>query len=169
MLPEINGKIAWIFEEPNFDIDLIVGVENIKIKDIEQLKAVCMSGYEKNFRDNVHEGDIIVGGDNFGYGHPHWPAFIALRALGINAVIAESFAPGFYRGETAKGFTLLECPGILKAVKRFDTAHVLWEDEAVEINRDRKLKLNTVPQKTKDLIEYGGIIPYLKEKRLKKA
>lgn len=163
MLPSINGRAAWVFTEPNFDIDLIVGVDHIKIKDVERLKDVCMKDYDADFANQVKDGDVLVGGENFGYGHPHYPSFIALRALGIKAVIAESFSPGFYRGETNNGFPLIECPGITKYVKRWETLTLDWDSEEIFIEEQTiKLKCSPIPQKTKDLIEFGGVMGFLR-------
>lgn len=167
MLKDIQGRVAWVFEEENYDIDLIVGIDNIKITDIEKLKAVCMTDYDSNFPNDVKTGDILVGGRNFGYGHPHFPSFKALRALGIAAVFAESFSPGFYKGEIGNGFPLIECPGILNAAKRWDNLSFDWDTETVVINKQVSLKCHKIPQRSRDLIEFGGLIPYLKEKRLK--
>ncbi|MEH7380415.1 3-isopropylmalate dehydratase [Bacillus sp. JJ1533] len=167
MLPIIKGRVAWVFDEPNFDIDLIVGVSNMKIKDIEVLKSVCMKDYDKEFSKSVRQGDIIVGGENFGYGHPHYPAFIALRALGISGVIAESFAPGFYRGETSNGFTLIECPTISTNVSRWDVLTLDWEEEVIKNETSGiSLKCLPIPEKTKELVAHGGIVNYLRENRL---
>lgn len=167
MLPEIKSRVAWVFTEPNFDIDLIIGVANIKIKEIETLKALCMKSYDEKFTEEVRKGDVIVGGENFGYGHPHPPAFRALKAIGIVAAICDSFSPGFYRAETTDGFALIECPGISKEVNRWDEIEFDWDTEIVKVKRtDRILKCNKVPQKTKDLVNYGGMIGYIKEKRL---
>lgn len=166
MLPVVAGRAAWKFSEENFDIDNIIGVENIKVKDIEILKQVCMVHYEEDFSKRITPGDVLIAGDNFGYGHPHWGAFQALRALEIKAVFAQSFYPGFYRGETGNGFILVEVPGILSQVDRWDRIELDWEQEEVIVNNTTRLKCNPIPQKTKDLVECGGLIPYLKEKRL---
>jgi 3-isopropylmalate/(R)-2-methylmalate dehydratase small subunit len=166
MLKEIKGRIAWIFDEENYDIDLIVGVENIKIKDIEMLKKVCMTSYDPEFPNVVKKGDVLVGGKNCGFGHPHFPSFKALRALGIEAVFAESFSPGFYKGEIGNGFPLIECPGVLNHVSRWDEVSFDWDTEKLTINNDVVLQCNKIPQRSRDLIEFGGLIPYIKNKRL---
>lgn len=90
-LDNLQGRVAWIFEEDDFDIDLIVGVRNIKITDLNELVAVTMSDYDPGFAASVTKGDLLVGGKNFGYGHPHYPAMRAMRHLGIAGVIAKSF------------------------------------------------------------------------------
>lgn len=167
MLPTIQGRAAWVFREPNFDIDLIVGVDHMKTQDIEVLKSVCMVDFDSKFPSQVREGDILIGGENFGYGHPHYPSCQALRALGISAIIAESFSPGFYRGESSNGFPLIECPGITSKVERWQTVSFDWDSELLEIKgTGETLQCGRVPQKSKDLILAGGIIGYLKQVRL---
>ena len=89
MLPKIKGRAAWVFKETNYDIDNIVGVANITLTDIEQMKKVCMTDYDPDFAAAVQDGDVLVGGENFGYGHPHYVAFKALRALGIRTVFLQ--------------------------------------------------------------------------------
>ncbi|MEK4023422.1 3-isopropylmalate dehydratase [Sporosarcina sp. FSL W7-1283] len=167
MMENLDGRVCWVFDEPNFDIDLIVGVTNMKIQDIEKLKEVCMSNYDKDFTNQVQEGDVIIGGENFGYGHPHYPSCRALRALGVKGIIAESFSPGFYRGESTNGFPLIECKGIAKVADRWDHIIYDWDTEELTlVNKGITLKSEKVPEKTKDLIKYGDIISYLQNRRL---
>ena len=117
-LPNLRGRVAWVFDEDDYDIDLIIGVRNIKITDVKELAALAMSDRDPNFAASVQRGDLLVGGRNFGYGHPHYPAMRAMRHLGIAGVVAESFSPGFFRGEISMGFPLVTCPGILAQVQR---------------------------------------------------
>lgn len=167
MLPTIKGRAAWVFQEPNFDIDLIVGVDHMKTQDVEILKSVCMTDYDPDFPSQVRPGDLIVGGKNFGYGHPHYPSCRALRGLGITAIIAESFSPGFYRGESSNGYPLIECPGVSSVVQRWHTLSFDWDTEVLTIEETgQTLQCLKVPKKSKDLILSGGIIGYLKEVRL---
>ena len=166
MLPLIKGRVAWIFDEPHYDIDNIIGVQNIKLKDVSDILKVCMKSYEEDFAEKVQDGDVLVGGENFGYGHPHYGAFKGLRAMGIKAVFAENFSPGFYRGEIVNGPPLIEVPGILKHVGRWDMLELDWNTETVIINGEEPLKCSPIPQKTKDLIESGGQIQYIRDKRM---
>ena len=166
MLPKIKGRAAWVFKETNYDIDNIVGVANINLTDIEQMKKVCMTDYAPAFAAAVQDGDVLVGGENFGYGHPHYVAFKALRALGIRTVFAESFNPSFYKGEVSNGVALVEVPGILKAVKRWDTIELDWDKNEVTINGETTLPCIPIPQRTKDIVECGNLINYIREKRL---
>ena len=85
-LPTLNGRAAWIFTEDDYDIDLIVGIKNIKITDINDLASVTMASYDPDFAQSVNKGDLLVGGQNFGYGHPHYPAMRAMRSDGSRPI-----------------------------------------------------------------------------------
>jgi len=166
VLPTIRGRAAWIFAQPDFDIDNIVGVENIKLRDIEEMKKVCMAGYDPDFAKLVMAGDVLLGGENFGYGHPHYVAFKALRALGIKAVFAESFNPGFYRGEVSNGWPLIEVPGILETAKRWDTIVLDWDREEVTVSGSGVLKCSVIPRRTREIVACGGLVQYIRDKRV---
>lgn len=125
-MPKIRGRIAYVFASDDFDIDQIIGVKNIRIQDLDELCAVAMQDFDPGFAEAVKPGDVLVGGENFGFGHPHSPPMRAMRHMGIAAVIAESFAPTYYRGETAMGFPQIICPGIRSFVTRWQTVEVDW-------------------------------------------
>ena len=162
-LADLKGRVAWVFAEENFDVDLIVGVKNIKITDIAELAKAAMEAYDPDFAKLVRPGDMIVGGGNFGYGHPHYPPLRALSHLGLRGILAESFSPGFWRGEISMGTPLISCPGILGAVQRWDEIVVDWAKSAVR-NLTRAVTLPLEPLSSGDhaMLESGGLVPYLK-------
>ena len=161
-LENIRGRAAFIFEEENFDVDQIVGVKNIKIKDVEELSRLAMSSYDPDFAKTVEAGDVLIGNHNFGYGHPHYPPMIAMRNLGIAGVIAESFSPGYWRGEIAMGFPQAACPGILKNVDRWDLLEIDWSENKVRnLTRQVELDMEPLPDADRMMLEAGGLIGYL--------
>ncbi len=164
-LPIINGRVAWIFPEDNFDVDQIIGVKNVKLTDVDVLAALAMAHWDPGFADSVRPGDVLVGGANFGYGHPHYPPLHAMRHLGIRALIAESFAPGFWRGEISMGFPLIACPGIVSAVSRWDTVSIDWAANQVN-NASTGAQLSFTPfnEADRNTVERGGLVGYLKYK-----
>ena len=169
-LKNMTGRVAWIFSEENFDVDQIVGIENIKITDIQELARVAMSGYDPGFAQTVKAGDFLVGGDNFGYGHPHYPAMKAMRHLGVAGVIAESFSPGFWRGEISMGFPLIPCPGIVEAVRPWQEVTVDWAANVVRIlESGRELEIEPLSLADSQMLETGGLLPYLKASLVKEV
>lgn len=163
-LANLRGRIAFIFEETDFDVDQIVGVKNIKITDIDELAAAAMQGYDSEFKGKVRKGDLLVGNVNFGYGHPHYPPMRAMRHLGIAGVIAESFSPGYWRGEISMGFPQVSCPGILGLVKRWDEVEVDWDaGEVRNLTAGRSLRFEPLALADCRMLEAGGLVPYLKQ------
>jgi len=161
-LQNLRGRVAFIFEEVDFDVDQIVGVANIKLKDPAELAAVAMQSYDPDFAANVRKGDILVGAQNFGYGHPHYPPMIAMRHLGLAGVVAESFSPGYWRGEIAMGFPQAACPGILGAVSRWDEVEVDWDAlEFRNLTTGAALPVEPLSEGDRMMLEHGGLIGYL--------
>jgi 3-isopropylmalate/(R)-2-methylmalate dehydratase small subunit len=91
---------------------------------------------------------------------------IGMRHLGISAVLAESFSPGYWRGEVAMGFPQIACPGILNFVNRWDEIEVDWTAHQV-INHTRKDRIDFEVWSEGDrlMIESGGVLGYLKHIR----
>jgi hypothetical protein len=111
-----------------------------------------------------------VGGSNFGYGHPHYPAMVALRAVGVVAVVADSFSPGFWRGETYNGMPLVTVPGVSKAARRFDEIEVDWKAARVRFPA-RGIELTGEPpsERTVAVLEAGGKYQLLLEQHRRRA
>ncbi|MBC7482402.1 MAG: 3-isopropylmalate dehydratase [Rhizobacter sp.] len=169
-LPTLRGRAAWVFAEDNFDIDLIIGINNIKLSDLNELAAVTMTSYDPDFVKSVRKGDLLIGGDNFGYGHPHYPAMKAMRHIGIAGVIAESFSPGFFRGEISMGFPLVTCPGIRTMVSRSDELEVDWAAHTVRnLATQQQLPFEPLSQSEASMLAFGGFIPALKARLAKQA
>ena len=161
-LQNLKGRVAFIFEEVDFDVDQIVGVKNIKIQDAEELASVAMESYEPNFRSQIRAGDLLVGNTNFGYGHPHYPPMIAMRHIGIAGVIAESFSPGYWRGEIAMGFPQISCPGIVKMVDRWDELEVDWRTcEVRNLTKKTDVAFEPMSESDMQMLEAGGLVGYL--------
>ena len=162
-LNNVHGRVAWIFTEDNFDVDQIVGVKNIKITNVAELAGLAMTSYDPGFAASVRPGDVVVGAGNFGYGHPHYPPLRALRHLGVAAVIADSFSPGFWRGEISMGTPLIACPGIVAAVRRWDEIAVDWETGRLRnLTQGASLPIEPLSRADRAMLEAGGLVGYLK-------
>ena len=169
-LNNLRGRVAFIFEEIDFDVDQIVGVSNMKTTDINELTKAAMQSYDKNFLSTVKPGDLLVGNHNFGYGHPHYPPMKAMRHLGIRGVIAESFSPGYWRGEISMGFPQIPCPGILKFVSRWDEIEVDWATSTLSnLTQGTTIGFEPLPHADFAMLQAGGLENYLKNRFFKPA
>jgi len=169
-MKNLRGRIAFVFTEIDFDVDQIVGVKNMKTTDVNLLAAEAMKSYDPDFAKHVKQGDLLVGAQNFGYGHPHYPPMRAMRHLGITGMIAESFSPGYWRGEISMGFPQIPCPGILGLVERWDEVEVDWAACRVRnLTRGRELPFEPLPKADLMMLEHGGLVPYLKARAATQA
>ena len=165
MLKNLKGRVAFIFDEEDFDVDQIVGVKNIKLRDIDEMAAVAMQSYDPDFAKNVQAGDLLVGNVSFGYGHPHYPPLKAMRHLGIAGIVAESFSPGYWRGEVANGFPQVACPGIMEFVDRWDQIEVDWQGGVVRnLTKGAERPFDPLSKGDLDMISAGGLEGFIKNK-----
>ena len=76
----------------NIDTDVIIPARYLNVFDADKLAEHCMFDIDERFNEVVKPGDFIVGGENFGCGSSREHAPLAIKASGVKAVIAKSFA-----------------------------------------------------------------------------
>ena len=100
----MNAK-GSVFKYPdNVDTDVIIPARHLNTQDAKELASHCMEDIDKDFVKNVKDGDIMVGGWNFGCGSSREHAPLCIKTAGISVVIAKSFARIFYRNSINIGF-----------------------------------------------------------------
>ncbi len=83
----------------------------------EEMAAVVMENYDPSFASSTGEGDILVGGWNFGTGSSREQAATALKARGIALVLAGSFSQTYLRNAYNNGFVCIACPELVTRLK----------------------------------------------------
>lgn len=155
---------AWKFGN-DIDTDIIVPGRYLIYTDEERLASHCMEGLDPDFDKKCKKGDFIVAGTNFGCGSSREHAPIALKGVGVAAVIAESFARIFYRNATNVGVPLLEAPGITKLIEDGDEIEVDMDEGTITASNGEKITFKKLPPFMLEILEQGGLIEYLKNKR----
>ncbi|MFC1980869.1 3-isopropylmalate dehydratase [Chloroflexota bacterium] len=156
--------VVWKLED-NFNADLIVGSRNITVSDPEILGKACLTELDPEFPNKVKPGDIMIAGRNFGYGHPHYQGIIALKKVGISALIAESFYPLWYRIAVFYAFPVLICQGISQAASIGEELEVDPKTGFIKnLTRSTELQGEGIPDFLLDIIEAGGFMKYIKAK-----
>lgn len=92
--------------------------------DPEALGRACFVEHRPGFAEAVSPGDIIVAGSNFGCGSSREHAPLAIKATGISAVVARSFARIFYRNAVNLGLPVIRCADVYAAVQDGDEVEV---------------------------------------------
>lgn len=155
---------AWKFGN-DIDTDIIIPGRYLIYTDEETLSKHCMEGLDEKFSEKCKKGDFIVGGSNFGCGSSREHAPIAIKGAGVAAVIAESFARIFYRNATNVGVPLLEAPGITELVENEDEIEVDMENGTITAKDGKSITFKKLPPFMLEILEQGGLIEYLKNKR----
>ncbi|KZX14588.1 homoaconitase small subunit [Methanobrevibacter filiformis] len=101
----IEGKV-WKFGD-NIDTDVIIPGRFLRTFDPKELASHVMAGERPDFASIVGDGDIIVGGWNFGCGSSREQAPVSIKYSGVSAVIAKSFARIFYRNAINIGLPVI--------------------------------------------------------------
>ena len=155
---------AWKFGD-DIDTDIIVPGRYLIYTDEETLSKHCMEGLDPDFYKKCSNGDFIVAGKNFGCGSSREHAPIALKGVGISAVIAESFARIFYRNATNVGVPLLEAPGISRLVENEEIIEVDMENATITSESGETIEFKKLPPFMLEILNKGGLIEYLKNKK----
>ena len=150
----------------NVDTDVIIPARYLNTSDPKELASHCMEDIDKSFHGKISEGDIMVGGENFGCGSSREHAPLAIRASGVSCVIAASFARIFYRNAINIGFPILECPEAAEKIKSGDTVSVDLSTGVIsDETTGETFKAAAFPEFIQGIIESGGLLKYIKAKQ----
>src|SRR3989339_672643 len=158
----MKGK-AWKFGN-NIDTDLIIPARYLNTSDPAELAKYAMEDADPEWTDKMNPGDFIVAGENFGCGSSREHAPIALKAAGISAVIAKSYARIFYRNAINIGLPILESTEAAEDIKEGDEIEVDLAAGAISDQTSGKsFKAEPFPPFMQKIIDAGGLINYLKQ------
>jgi 3-isopropylmalate/(R)-2-methylmalate dehydratase small subunit len=158
----MKGKV-WKFGD-DIDTDIIIPGRYLVLTNEKELAKHLMEGIDPQFPKKVNNGDIIVAGKNFGCGSSREHAPIAIKASGISAVVAESFARIFYRNSINIGLPLLKCIDISKHISQGDEIEINMEKGILkDLNTSEEFKIEKLPEFMLKILNKGGLIPYLKD------
>jgi len=129
----------------------------------EEIKPHLLEDLDSSFAKNVKEGDIIFAGKNFGCGSSREQPVVGLKAVGIKAVVAESFARIFYRSSINQGLLLIECPEAVKKYSEGDKVFLDFENGKISIS-NQTFSFPRLPKEILAIRDAGGLLPYTRKK-----
>lgn len=149
----------------NVDTDVIIPARYLMSFDGSDLKKHCMEDIDQDFSKQVRQGDVIVGGKNFGCGSSREHAPIAIKASGISAVIAESFARIFYRNAFNIGLPIIESKEASVKIMAGDQIEIDFSKGKIRnITKKEEYKIDAYPVFIQKIIASNGLINYVKDK-----
>lgn len=157
----IRGK-CWKFGD-NVDTDMIIPGQYLNTADPAELAKHCMEGADRRFVSEVSPGDVIVAGSNFGCGSSREHAPISIKAAGVAAVVAASFARIFYRNAINIGLPVLESEEGARAIQQGHEV-VIDTDQGLitDVTTGEQFSSASFPPIVQGIIEAGGLVEYVR-------
>ena len=158
----LEGNV-WRYGD-NIDTDVIIPARYLNSFDPKELASHCMADIDESFAPNVQDGDIMVGGRNFGCGSSREHAPVAIKASGVPVVIAASFARIFYRNAINVGLPVLEIGNDVKKIRKGDILSVdISTGTIADKTTGDTFKAPPLPDFIQGIDSAGGLIAYVKE------
>ena len=154
-----NAKGITFKYPDNVDTDVIIPARYLNSQDAKELAQHCMEDIDKDFVNQVHEGDIMVGGWTFGCGSSREHAPLVIKTSGISCVIAKSFARIFYRNSINIGLPILECEAAAEQIQAGDTVSVDFNTGVItDETTGKTYQAEPFPEFIQNIIAAGGLM-----------
>jgi len=148
----------------DINTDEIIPARYLNTSDPKELAKHVMEDADPEFPKKVQKGDVIVAGKNFGCGSSREHAPIAIKAAGVSAVIAKSFARIFYRNAINIGLPIFESPEAVE-VEEGDEVEINPETGVIKnLTKGTEYKATPIPPDIRKIMEAGGLMEYAKQK-----
>ncbi|MGQ9472846.1 MAG: 3-isopropylmalate dehydratase small subunit [Candidatus Caldatribacteriaceae bacterium] len=159
----IRGKVIKFGD--NVDTDVIIPARYLTSSDPLELARHCMEDLDPTFGSRVTQETILVVGKNFGCGSSREHAPLAIKASGIQAVIAESFARIFYRNAINIGLPILESVEASREIQEGDTVEIdLEKGEIRNLVTQKAFRAQAFPPFLREIIAQGGLMNLVKKR-----
>ena len=144
----------------DLDTDQIIASQYLLLPTLEEMKEHTFESLDPDFPKKVKPGDFVVGGENFGCGSSREQAPGVLKALGVQAVVAKSFARIFYRNAINIGLPVIVCKDLPDDVKTGDTMELSMSDGTAHAN-GKTYSCTKLPEYMQNILNQGGLIASL--------
>ena len=159
---KIEGKAIKLGDNINTDF-IISGRYKFSITDIKELSKHIMEDIDPNFPAKITPGkSILVAGDNFGMGSSREQAPLVIKASGITAVLANSFARIFYRNGFNIGLPLIETQ--TEKIAENDLLDIDVDNgKIMNLSKNSEIPIKPIPAFMQEILNEGGIVNYFKK------
>ena len=165
----IEGRARVLGDDINTDY-IITSARKRETIDEHALASFLLETIDPTFAASVRPGDILAAGRNFGCGSAMEVAATVILAAGIRVVIARSFARSFYRNAVNNGLVPIECD--TSAILEGDALSIELGDDDTHVfvpARNLRIRANALPPFMRDILDAGGLVPFVRTGGLGRA
>ncbi len=157
---KLQGRVWKYGDNVNTDV-IFPGKYTYTVTEAKEMAKHALEDLDPNFAREVREGDIVVGGKNWGNGSSREQAVGALKAAGVKALIAKSFARIYFRNAVNNGLLPIVCAEAVDAIQNGETIEI---DLAANTIRASAGEFSFPPLSPSlcSIVEAGGLIPMLR-------
>lgn len=161
LLP-LSGRARILGDDVNTDY-IVPSRRKKETIDPAMLRRYLLEDVDPGFAASVRPGDILVAGRNFGCGSAMEVAVTVVLGAGIRAVVAKSFSRTYLRNALNNGLLLAvaDTDGIAEG----EIVTIEGDAEHLGLRRERDgplLPCDPIPPFMLDMLEAGGLVPFLR-------
>lgn len=160
MSETFTAKI-WVLDD-DIDTDIIMPTEYLALKSVDDMRPYAFSPLRPELAGQIQPGDVIVAGKNFGCGSSREQAPEVIKALGIKAIIAKSYARIFYRNCINNGLLLIENADLHDAVTEGGTLEVTPGERIVY--EGKEFEIASLPENLMEILNAGGLVKAMRKR-----
>jgi 3-isopropylmalate/(R)-2-methylmalate dehydratase small subunit len=167
---KIAGRV-WVLTTPggelydDVDTDMIFHNRYLHITDLTQMGQYALDNLQgwEDFAQKTQAGDILLAGRNFGAGSSRQQAVDCLRALGVGAIVAESYGAIYKRNAINSGFVIVVLPDLTRYYSRFqdgDKVEVDLGTGRLVLNGEQTFQAQPFSRVQMDIYQAGDLFAY---------
>lgn len=172
---EFKGRL-WVLSDPDgelyddIDTDMIFHNQYLHITDVDEMGQYTLDnlsgwaeGSAEDFAEKAQPGDVIMAGKNFGAGSSRQQAVDCFRALGIGAIVAESFGAIYKRNAINSGLPIISFPGLTEIADQFESGDEItvdFETGQLTLEDGESFEAEPFSQVQMDIYQAGDLFAY---------
>ncbi len=154
----MRGRVWKYGDDVNTDV-IFAGKYTYVVSEPSEMAAHALEDLDPSFAKEVKPGDVIVAGRNFGCGSSREQAVLCLKAAGVSAVIAESFARIYFRNCVNSGLPPIRCPEAVRALEAGDVVEIDLRNGRI-LSEKGEFSFPPFSGEVRAILEAGGLLPY---------
>jgi len=155
---------AFVYGD-DVDTDRLFPGRYLFVADPAGMRRYALEDLDPTFRERVKDGDVVVGGRNFGCGSSREQAVACLLHSGVRTVVARSFARIYYRNAINNGVAPLACPAAVDGIRDGDEVVAdLAAGTITNRTRGETYRFEPFPDFLRAILDDGGLVPHLRKR-----